>query len=211
MGNSWSHLLVRPLARPLIQLGVTPNQITVVRLIVGLATLGAIAWGSEAADIVAGFAWLFACLLDRLDGEVARIGNMCTPGGHKLDYLVDTALSSLYFLAIGFGLRDAYPPFGWIAVASGVIACISQGTLSQVADAFDSQSDDGKILGSRWGFDADDALYLLGPLLWLPVAVRLGATVLAALCTSGFLLLFLYRLAGLKRKLAADAFGQSAD
>jgi len=211
VGTSWSHLLVRPLARPLIRLGVTPNQITAIHLIVGLATVGAIAWGSPAADIFAGFAWLLACLLDRLDGEVARIGNMCTPGGHNFDCFVDTTLSSLYFLALGVGLRDAPQPFGWIAVGCGLIACVSQLTLSQVAEAFDSQSDDGKILASRWGFDADDALYLLGPLLWFPVDVRLGATVLAAFGTGGFLLLFLRRLAGLKRKLSARALAQPAE
>jgi phosphatidylglycerophosphate synthase len=210
VGASWSHLLVRPLTRPLIRLGVKPNHITTFRLISGLATVGVIAWGSGAAYVFAGFAWLFVCLLDRLDGEVARIGNMCTPGGHKFDSFVDTALSSIYFLALGVGLRDAPQPFGWIAVACGVIACVSQLTLSQVAEAFDSQSADGKILASRWGFDADDALYLLGPLLWLPVAVRLGATVLAALGTGCFLLLFLRRLAGLKRRLAADALARSA-
>ena len=157
VGTSWSHLLVRPLARPLIRLGVTPNQITALHLIVGLITVAAIAWGTPAAEIGAGFGWLFACLLDRLDGEVARIGDMCTPAGHKFDCFVDTTLSSLYFLGLGVGLRDAPQPFGWIAVACGVIACASQLTLSQVAEDFDSQSDDGKILASRWGFDADDA------------------------------------------------------
>ena len=202
---------MRPLARPLIRLGVTPNQITAFHLVVGLATVGAIAWGSPAADIFAGFAWTFAYLLDCLDGEVARIGDMCTPAGHRFDYIVDTTLSSLYFLALGVGLRDASYPFGWIAVACGAIACISQLTLSQVAEAFDSQSDDGKILPSRWGFDADDALLLLGPLLWLPANIRLGVTVLAAVGTGGFLLLFLRRLAGLKRRHAADALAKPAE
>ncbi len=96
-------------------------------------------------------------------------------------------------------------------MACGAVACASQLILSQVAESFDRQSDDGKILASRWGFDADDALYLLGPLLWLPVEVRLGATVLAALGTGGFLLLFLHRLAGLKRKLAAGALAGPAE
>jgi len=211
VGTSWSHLLVRPLARPLIRLGVTPNQITALHLIVGLATVVAIASGSPSAEIGAGFAWLFACLLDRLDGEVARLGNMCTPGGHRFDCFVDTALSSLYFLALGLSLRGAPHPLNWIAVGCGVIACISQLILSHVAEAFDSQSEDGKILASRWGFDADDALYVLGPLLWLPVDVRLGATVLAAVGTGGFLLLFLHRLAGLKRKLATNVLAGPAE
>jgi phosphatidylglycerophosphate synthase len=204
LGTSWSHLLVRPLVRPLIRLGVTPNQITLVHLILGLCTVAAIAWGSPTARLVAGFMWLISCLLDRLDGEVARIGNMCSPEGHKFDCFVDTALSCLYFLALGVGLRDALYPFGWIAVVCGIIACASQFTLNQVAEAFDSQSEDGgKILASRWGFDADDALYLLGPLVWLPMELRLGATVLAALGTGFFLMLFLHRWSKLKQRLAA--------
>ena len=202
---------MRPLARPLIRLGVTPNQITTAHLVVGLVTVAAIAWGSPAANLFAGFAWLFAYLLDCLDGEVARIGNMCTPEGHRYDYIVDTTLSSLYFLALGVGLRDAPYPFGWIAMACGAVACVSQLTLSRVAEAFDSSSDDGKVLASRWGFDADDALMVLGPLLWLPLDFRLGATVLAAIGTGGFLLFFLHRLAGLRRRLAANALANPAE
>jgi len=204
LGSSWSHLIVRPLARPLIRLGVTPNQITAFHLALGLGLIALIAFGSPLTNLLAGIGWLFSCLLDRLDGEVARIGNMSSPAGHKFDCFVDSVLSALYFLGLGLGLRDA--PYGWIAVVCGIVACVSQFTLNQVAEAFDSQSEDGgKILASRWGFDADDALYLLGPLLWFPPLVRMGATVLAALATFGFLLLFLRRLARLKQRLATGS------
>ena len=205
MGKSWSHWLVRPLVGPLLRLGVTPNQITALHLVLGLATVAAIAWGSRGAGLWAGFGWLVACLLDRLDGELARIGDMCTPGGHKFDWIVDTTLSSFYFLALGVGLRNT--PHGWLAITCGVAACASQLTLNQVAEAFDRLSGDaGKILASRWGFDADDALYILGPLVWLPAPVRLGVTVLAALGTTAFLLLFLRRLAALRREIASGRF-----
>ena len=211
MGASWTHLLVRPLARPLIWLGVTPNQITALHLIVGIATVAAIAWGAPGADIVAGFAWLFACLLDRVDGEVARIGDMCTEAGHKFDTLVDMAVGSAYFLGLGLGLRGLPHPWSVVAVACGVLACLNHATLNKVAETFDNRSDDGKILASRWGFDADDALYLLGPLLWLPASLRFGAVILAALGTTGFLLLFVHRLAGQKRRQAGKAFPRPAE
>ncbi len=58
------------------------------------------------------------------------------------------------------------------------------------------------LRASRWGFDADDALYLLGPLLWLPATIRFGATTLAAIGTMGFLILFVGRLARLRRRMA---------
>ena len=202
MANSWSHRIVRPLARPLIRLGVTPNQITGFHLGLGLGIIAAMVWGTPQANLWAGVAWLVACLLDRLDGEVARIGNMTSAAGHRFDDFVDTTLSSLYVLGLGLGLRDA--PHGWVAVAAGALACIAQFTLNRVAEDFDSHAEgDDKILASRWGFDADDGLYLLGPLLWFPAPVRMAAAVLAALATTGFLLLFLRRLARQRRELGA--------
>ncbi len=199
-GNSWSHIAVRPLARPLIKLGVTPNHITGFHLVMGLAITAAIAWGTPQANLWAGVAWLVSCLLDRLDGEVARIGNMSSPWGHKFDFFVDNVLGALYFVALGVGLRHA--PYGLWAVGAGVLAGVNQFTLNHVAEAFDSSAEGEKILASKWGFDADDALYLLGPLLWFPAVVREGAAALAAIATSCFLLLFLRRLAALRRRQA---------
>lgn len=193
-------MLVRPLARPLIALGVTPNQITAFHLALGLGIIAAIAWGTPQANLWAGLAWIIACLLDRLDGEVARIGNLSSPWGHKFDFFVDNALGSLFFLGLGIGLRHA--AYGGWAVGLGALAAVNLFTLNHVAEAFDSSADGEKILASKWGFDADDALYLLGPLLWFPAAVREVATVLAALATSFFLLLFLRRLAALRRRQA---------
>jgi len=200
LGKSWSHLLVRPLARPLIALGVTPNQITAFHLVMGLGIVAAIAWGTPQANLWAGVAWLVACLLDRLDGEVARIGNLSSPWGHKFDFFVDNLLGALFFLGLGIGLRHA--PLGSWAVGAGVIAAINQFTLNHVAEAFDSSAEGEKILASKWGFDADDALYLLGPLLWFPPVVREVAAGLAAAATSFFLILFLRRLAALRRRQA---------
>jgi phosphatidylglycerophosphate synthase len=200
LGKSWSHLLVRPLARPLIALGVTPNQITAFHLAMGLVIVAAIAWGAPQANLWAGIAWLVACLLDRLDGEVARIGNLSSPWGHQFDFFVDNVLSALFFVALGVGLRNA--PLGAWAVGAGLVAGANQFILNHVAEAFDSTADGEKILASKWGFDADDALYLLGPLLWFPPAVREVAAGLAALATSFFLVLFLRRLAALRRRQA---------
>ena len=191
---------MRPLARPLLALGVTPNQITAFHLAMGLAIVAAIAWGTPQANLWAGVAWLVACLLDRLDGEVARIGNLSSPWGHKFDFFVDNLLGSLFFLGLGIGLRDA--PFGLLALGAGVVAAINLFTLNHVAEAFDSTAEGEKILASKWGFDADDALYLLGPLLWFPPVVREVAAGLAAAATTFFLLLFLRRLAALRRRQA---------
>jgi phosphatidylglycerophosphate synthase len=200
LGKSWSHLFVRPLARPLIAMGVTPNQITAFHLVMGLGIVAAIAWGTPQANFWAGIAWLVACLLDRLDGEVARIGNLSSPWGHKFDFFVDNVLGALFFVGLGIGLRHA--PFGPWAMGCGLVAGVNQFTLNHVAEAFDSSAQGEKILASKWGFDADDALYLLGPLLWFPAPVRAVAAVLAAGATTFFLALFLRKLAALRRRQA---------
>ena len=59
------------------------------------------------------------------------------------------------------------------------------------------------MLASRWGFDADDALYILGPLGWLPAPYRLAVAVLAAVGTALFLILFVHRYTRLKSEKPA--------
>ncbi len=201
MTTSWSHLLCRPLVRPLLALKVRPNHVTTFHLVLGLAVLGAIAFGSNHVRFLAGFGWLISCLLDRLDGELARIGNMCSEAGHRYDYLVDMWLSALFFVALGLSVHGAHH---FLATGCGLIAGLTQFLNGQVAERFDSLSGaDGKVLGSRWGFDADDALYILGPLAWLSTDLRLVVTILAAVGTASFLLLFVTRLQRLRARLNA--------
>lgn len=202
MNTSWSHLAVRPLVRPLIRIGARPNQVTALHLVLGLGTLLALAIGSPEVRFWAGIAWLISCLLDRLDGELARIGKMTSAAGHRFDYMVDMWLTALYFPALGLSVHG---PWHIAAGTAGVVAGVTQLGVSHVAERYDSLSgDNGKVLASRWGFDADDALYILGPLMWVPEPLRLGAVMLAALAIALFLLLFLSRLRRLKRQMQAS-------
>ena len=201
MSASWSHRLVRPLVPLLLRMKVRPNHVTTAHLVVGAGTLVTIAFGSDHARVWAGIAWLFSCLLDRLDGELARIGGMCSAAGHHYDYLVDMWLTALFFLAMGLSVHG---PQHMIATACGAAAFLCQLVSGQVAERYDRLSGAaGKVLGSRWGFDADDALYILGPLGWLPNPLRLAVAILSAGGTAIFLGLFLYRYARLKAERRA--------
>lgn len=201
---SWTHLLVRPLVRPLLSIGATPNQVTTVRLLAGLISVALVASGTPRANLWGGIIWLVSALLDRLDGELARIGNLCSPLGQRYDYFVDTGLSAVFFIALGVGLRHS--PMGVWAIALGAVACLGQLAASWMAEEYDKRAPSGeKVIGQMWGFDADDALYLLGPLVWLSVSVRSVAVVLAATGTLGFLVFFSFRLAQLKASLADKA------
>ena len=180
-GTSWSHVLARPLVRPLIGTPIRPNHLTTGRLLTGLAACAFLALGTRAGAWWGGLLWIVSAFLDRADGELARLGKLTSPGGHLYDTWADIAVNALLFLAIGIGLRHSWLG-GW-AIPLGVVAGLSLLLASIFAHVLERRSPPGtKAYVGRWGFDPEDALYLMAPLAWLgwlaPVLVgaALGAT-----------------------------------
>ena len=185
-GGSWTHRAARPLVRPMIGTWIRPNHLTSLRLLSGLAACLCLAWGSRAADAWGGGLWLVSAFLDRADGELARLGDLRSPGGHAYDYWVDNAVNALFFVAIGIGLRQSWLG-GW-AVPLGLLSGASLFVCGIFSEALERGSPpDTRAYAGRWGFDPDDALYLMAPLAWLgwlaPIlaAAAIGATVVMLL------------------------------
>ena len=199
IGGSWTHLAARPLVRPLIGTWVRPNHITTLRLLTGLVACACFADGTPAAMGWGGAVWLVSAFLDRADGELARLGNLSSPGGHLYDYYVDNLVNVLFFVAIGFGLRH-----GWLgawAVPLGLLSGAALLLCNLFSERLEQRSPpETRAYGGRWGFDPDDALYLMGPLAWLGwlAPVLLGA----AIGTTGMMLLTGVRLLRLTRRPA---------
>ncbi len=99
VGDSWTHKIARVCILPLVDTRVTPNHLTTLRLVMGIAACAAFAVGARQWDIWGGWLWLFSTFLDRADGELARVTGKITPGGHKFDMITDTTVTSLFFLA----------------------------------------------------------------------------------------------------------------
>jgi archaetidylinositol phosphate synthase len=181
MDTTWTHLLARPVVRPLIGTAVRPNHLTTLRLLTGIAASVAFALGTRAGMWWGGGLWLISAFLDRADGELARIGNMMSPGGHRYDYLADVWVNTLFFMAIGVGLRNSW--LGAWSIPLGVISAVSILLGSLFSESLERRGPTGtKGIPGKWGFDPDDALYLMGPLAWLgwlsPILVgaSVGAT-----------------------------------
>ena len=181
IGTSWSHRLARQMVRPLVGTGVTPNHLTTVRLLTGILACAALVPVDGAWLWWAGWLWLVSALLDRADGELARVGNMATPGGHRYDFLVDNIVNSGFFIALGLGLRESAS--GAAAVALGLstgAALYICGCWSEALERLEGPG--SKAYSGAFGFDADDLLYLLAPIVWLGwrsqllVAACFGAT-----------------------------------
>lgn len=160
---------------------ITPNHLTTLRLLTGLLACAALLPGERSWDWWAGGLWLVSAFLDRCDGELARLGGMSTPGGHLYDYFVDTLVNSCFFVALGFGLRESAlgPAAIWFGLATGA-ALYFCSYWSEALERLEGPAT--KAYSGAFGFDPDDLLYLLAPIIWLGwnaqlvVAACIGAT-----------------------------------
>jgi archaetidylinositol phosphate synthase len=163
---TWTHRLARPLVRALLHTSIRPNHLTTLRLATGIAACVCFSLGTREDLWWGGGLWVLSAFLDRVDGELARLGNMTSPGGHHYDYVADVAVNTLVFVAMGIGLRDSWLSY-W-SIPLGGIGGASMLVCGLFCKKLELRSPTGaKAYSGRWGFDPDDALYLLGPLAWL--------------------------------------------
>jgi len=177
---SWTHRLSRLLVRPMLGTRITPNHLTTGRLVTGIAACAAFMPGDPDWDLWGGVLWLVSCLLDRADGELARLSGASSEWGHRYDYYCDVVVNSLFFLAIGIGLRNS--DLGGWAVVLGALSGMSVAVASVWSEQFENLSDgNDKAYAGILGFDFDDVLYLFGPAAWFGLFpyILVGASVCA--------------------------------
>ena len=164
IGDSWTHKIARICVLPLINTPISPNHITIIRLITGLVACAAFA---SKINILGGIFWLISTFLDRADGELARVSGKTTEWGHKFDYYCDTFITALFFISIGINLRDNLP--GYWSISLGICAALGVIFTEIYAEIIDQkkQSTSEKAYPGIMGFDFDDILYLFAPIVWL--------------------------------------------
>ena len=93
-----------PISRQLARTPITPNQISVINLLVGFSA-AAFAASGESRDLVwSGFLFQLASILDGCDGEVATLKNQASPHGAWIDTLSDNLAYVAYCLGVTGGL-----------------------------------------------------------------------------------------------------------
>ncbi len=85
------------LMQPLARLGVTPNTLTIIGLLLSVLTAAVIAQGFL---VVGGLLVLFAGIFDMFDGAVARVRNAATTFGAFFDSTFDRYSESIIFLGL---------------------------------------------------------------------------------------------------------------
>lgn len=197
LNQTYAHRLARVLVRPLVGTGVTPNHLTELRLLIGAAACCLLAVGGATAWLWSGALWIATCLLDRGDGELARLANLRSERGKILDFYSDLVLDAGWFLAAGIGLRHG--ALGGTAILLGLLACASLVLSIGFAELFDRASPPGvKAWAGTQHFHPDDALFLLAPICWFGwVAPVLAA---AGICTPVVALVMYSRYASQRRR-----------
>jgi archaetidylinositol phosphate synthase len=197
--QTYAHSFARIFVRPLIGTWIRPNHLTALRLVSGLAACALLAVGSRNTAAWSGVLWVVSCILDRADGELARMGDLRSDSGKVLDFYSDMILDSFWFLGAGIGLRHS--PLGESAVLLGILTCGSMLLIMWSSELFERLSAPGvKAFGFKRvkRFHPDDALFLLAPFTWLGWLVPI--LVAASVCTPIFAIAITVRYFVLKRR-----------
>jgi len=103
--------VINPFVKGLIRIGLTPNAVTTIGLILNIGVAVIFVFGAEESNRgdLSFVGWggalvLFAGLFDMLDGQVARLGNMSSKFGALYDSVLDRYSELIMFLGICYYL-----------------------------------------------------------------------------------------------------------
>ena len=176
------------LVYPLRNSAVTPNHLTTLRMLFGIAACYLLSKGSYAWSNAGALCFVVSAFLDHADGELARITGNKSKFGHYYDLASDAVSDILLFIGIGIGLSHGEPGTG--ALVMGIFAGVSVAAIFQlrlmISGITGKDQTDMPNIGL---FEIEDVFYLL-PLItffeWL-----FPFLVIAAIGAPAFLLLTL--------------------
>ena len=167
--NTLIHRIVRPVIRRIAHTRITPNHITTVRLLTGIAAALAFAQGEALWLAIGGVIFLLSMLLDRADGELARQTGRSSVNGHRYDLVSDCTSNILAFIGIGVG---AVPALGVVGPLLGVLAGVGIGALFWQLNVLKLvESRPFSAWDDRFNADPDDAMVFVPLLVWAGAAV----------------------------------------
>ena len=86
-----------------IKLGISPNAITIISMLIGLGGAACFAVGSYKLGIIGALLFQLSVIVDCCDGEVARLTFTESPFGQELDIIADNVVHMASFAGIAWG------------------------------------------------------------------------------------------------------------
>ncbi len=84
----------------LIRTPVTPNQVTIISLVIGIVAAVFFSHGAHTCTIIAGVFYFISTVFDQCDGEVARFKHMESDFGRTFDIIVDSIVNAAIVIGI---------------------------------------------------------------------------------------------------------------
>ncbi|MEW9581939.1 CDP-alcohol phosphatidyltransferase family protein [Paraburkholderia sp. DGU8] len=161
--RTWDARLARRLVTPLVDTWVTPNHLTTLRLLIGLAGAlclahGEFAWANAGALLI-----VLSNFVDHTDGELARIGGKSSRIGHFYDLACDAVVTVMLFVGMGVGagaaqIRGVKLEPGMLGAVAGVAVALIFFLRMRIEEMAGKA---GTKQASVGGFETEDVLYLL--------------------------------------------------
>lgn len=187
--STWDARLARHLVRPLKNTRVTPNHLTTLRLLIGVAGIACIAQGGYAWTNWGALLVVLSNFVDHTDGELARISGKSSKIGHFYDLASDALITVLLFVSFGMAVANTTTVTESVGpVVRGTVAGLAVALIFFLRMRIESRvGKSGTKQASAGGFETEDVLYLLplvtltggiGPFL---AAASIGAPLFAVL------------------------------
>ena len=165
--NTWIHQFARQLVQPLVNTPVTPNHLTTGRLLFGLAAAACFCFDLTFWNVMGALAFVISMVLDRADGELARLSGKSSRFGAIYDLVTDAICNAALF--IGLGVAAMNGELGSWGLVMGVVAGICISIIFYAVIEVAASVDPGAAsFNSFAGFDPDDAMIIV------PIGVALG-------------------------------------
>ena len=111
-----------------IKLGISPNAITIISMLIGLGGAACFAVGSYKLGIIGALLFQLSVIVDCCDGEVARLTFTESPFGQELDIIADNVVHMAIFAGIAWG---GYLQGPWqhslLPLVLGTVAIVANG------------------------------------------------------------------------------------
>lgn len=168
--RTWDARLARRLVTPLVDTWVTPNHLTTLRLLIGLAGALCLAHGGFAWANAGAFLIVLSNFVDHTDGELARIGGKSSRIGHFYDLACDALVTVTLFVGMGVStthVGSLKVSSGWLGAVAGVAVALIFFLRMRIEEMAGKA---GTKQASVGGFETEDVLYLL-PIITLTSVV----------------------------------------
>ncbi|TDY20866.1 phosphatidylglycerophosphate synthase [Paraburkholderia sp. BL6665CI2N2] len=161
--RTWDARLARRLVTPLVNTWVTPNHLTTLRLLIGLAGALCLAHGGFAWANAGAFLIVLSNFVDHTDGELARISGKSSRIGHFYDLACDALVTIMLFVGMGVGAGASH--IAGLKIAPGVLGAVAGVAIALIfflrMRIEEMAGKAGTKQASVGGFETEDVLYLL--------------------------------------------------